>query len=355
MIYTITLNPALDKTVEIPSLTIDSVNRITTLRTDPGGKGINVSKVIRKLGGESIAVGILAGNTGRAICAAVENIGIKTAFRFVNGETRTNLKVIDPINHTNTDLNEPGITISEDVLNELLSELLSRIQENDIVVLSGSLPKGSPEDTYSVWGNACKKAGAKVILDADGELLKNGLTSSPYLIKPNHHEISELMGKKLEKPNELKKAARTLMSQYSIAKIIVSMGGAGALFVTPDETIYAEGLKVPVKSTVGTGDSVVAALAISEESGKNLQDTVRLSIACGAANVMCSGTQAAEYETVKKLIPEVVYQNLIPLPPASVFHLSVSFSYDSCTSGCNSFSCVLYSSPSFLFCGILST
>lgn len=310
MIYTITLNPALDKTVEIPSLTVDSVNRIISLRTDPGGKGINVSKVIQKLGGESIAAGILAGNTGHAVHATVESMGIKTAFRFVSGETRTNLKVIDPVNHTNTDLNEPGITISEDVLKELLAELLSGIRNNDIVVLSGSLPKGAPEDTYAVWGKACKKAGAKVILDADGELLKSGLAASPYLIKPNHHELSELMGEKLEKPKELEKAARSLMVQYDIVKIVVSMGGAGALFVTRDESIYAEGLKVPVKSTVGAGDSVVAALAMSERSGESTENTVRLSIACGAANVMCSGTQAAEYETVKRLMPEVVFHRI---------------------------------------------
>ena len=310
MIYTVTLNPALDKTVEIPSLTVDSVNRIITMRTDPGGKGINVSKVIRKLGADSIAIGILGGNTGNAICAALETLKIKTAFRFVEGETRTNLKVIDPVNHTNTDLNEPGVTVSEEILNGLLEDLLQKLNAGDIVVLSGSLPKGSPKDTYSTWISACKKAGAKIILDADGELLLNSLKASPYLIKPNHHELSELMGEKLDTPEALEKAARSLMQKYDIAKIVVSMGSAGALYVTKDETIYAEGLKVPVKSTVGAGDSVVAALAVSEESDKSPEDTVRLSTACGAANVMCSGTQAAEYEIIEELMPRVIFRRL---------------------------------------------
>lgn len=310
MIYTVTLNPALDKTVEIPSLTVDSVNRITTMRTDPGGKGINVSKVIKKLGGESTAAGILGGNTGRAISLALEAMEIKTGFWFVEGETRTNLKVIDPVNHTNTDLNEPGITVSGEILEGLLQELLLEVNEGDIVVLSGSLPKGSPKDTYAAWVRALKKAGAKVILDADGELLAEGLKASPYLIKPNNHELSALMGEKLETPTELEKAARDLMEKYSIAKIVISMGGAGALYITEEETLYAEGLKVPVKSTVGAGDSVVAALAVAEESGKSLEDTVRLSTAAGAANVMCSGTQAAEYDTIKNLIPKVVFHKL---------------------------------------------
>lgn len=310
MIYTVTLNPALDKTVEIPSLTVDSVNRITTMRTDPGGKGINVSKVIDKLGGKSIATGILGGDTGRAIQSALEAMGLETDFRFVDGETRTNLKIIDPVNHTNTDINEPGVTVSEAILGDLLKKLTGKLTEKDIVVLSGSLPKGAPKDTYGTWVKACRDTGAKVILDADGDLLAAGLEAAPYMIKPNNHEISRLMGKTLKTPEELEQAAKELMDQYDIGKIVVSMGGDGALYVTKDGTIYAEGLKVPVGSTVGAGDSVVAALAVAEEAGMSLEETVRLSTATGAANVMCSGTQAAEYEVIKDLIPKVVFRNL---------------------------------------------
>ena len=112
MIYTVTLNPALDKTVEIPGMALDTVNRVTSMRTDPGGKGINVSKVIAKLGGESCAVGILGGESGRTLLAALEREGLRTHFRFVEGQTRTNLKIIDRALHTNTDINEPGLTVS---------------------------------------------------------------------------------------------------------------------------------------------------------------------------------------------------------------------------------------------------
>ncbi len=310
MIYTVTLNPALDKTVEIPSLTVDAVNRITTMRTDPGGKGINVSKVISKLGGKSIAAGILGGDTGRAILSALEDMGLATCFHFVDGETRTNMKIIDPVSRTNTDINEPGVTVSEEILDKLLSVLTDKVVEGDIVVISGSMPKGSPKDTYYTWTKAFSAKGAKVILDADGDLLRAGLKASPYLIKPNNHELSALVGRTLKTPEELAETTRELMKEYSIAKIVVSMGGDGALYVTPDETIYAEGLKVPVGSTVGAGDSVVAALAAAEESGMSLEDTVCLSTACGAANVMCSGTQAAEYEVIESLIPRVVFHRI---------------------------------------------
>ena len=310
MICTVTLNPALDKTVEIPNLTIDGVNRITTMRTDPGGKGINVSKVIDKLGGRSVAMGILGGNTGNAIRSALEAMGLETDFRFVEGETRTNLKVIDPVNHTNTDINEPGVTLSEGLLEDFLAQAAGRLTAGDIVVLSGSLPKGAPRNTYFTWVKTCREAGAKVILDADGELLAEGLKASPYLITPNNHELSGLLGKPLETTGDLEQAARDLMNRYGIARVVVSMGGDGALYVTGKETIYAEGLKVPVGSTVGAGDSVVAALAVAEERGMGLEETVRLSTATGAANVMCSGTQAAEYEVIRSLLPKVVFHRL---------------------------------------------
>lgn len=310
MIYTVTLNPALDKTVEIPSLTVDAVNRITSMRTDPGGKGINVSKVIQKLGGASVAAGILGGDTGRAILSALTEMGLTTLFHFVEGETRTNMKIIDPDNHTNTDINEPGVTVSEEILEKLLEELLAKVTKEDIVVISGSMPKGSPKDTYYTWTKAFREKGAKVILDADGDLLKAGLKASPYLIKPNNHELGALTGRALETPEEIAETAAELMKEYGIGKVVVSMGGDGAVYVTKDKTIYAVGLKVPVGSTVGAGDSVVAALAVSEEEGKTLEETVRLSTAVGAANVMCSGTQAAEYEVVETLLPKVVFRTI---------------------------------------------
>ena len=276
MIYTVTLNPALDKTVEIPNLALDTVNRITKMRTDPGGKGINVSKVIAKLGGTSKAIGILAGNSGRAIQDALDSEGLAHNFRFVPGETRTNLKVIDPENHTNTDINEPGIEVDAPELTALLYDLLKELKRGDIVVLAGSLPKGAPKDTYYTWVESCKKAGAKVFLDADGELLAEGLKAAPYLVKPNNDELSR----------------------------------RGALYLQKDSVIYAPALKVKVGSTVGAGDSVVAALAYAEAEGLSEENTVRLSIATGAANVMCSGTQAAERSQIEELLPLVTFQHL---------------------------------------------
>lgn len=309
MIITVTLNPALDKTVEIPDFSLDAVNRITAMRTDPGGKGLNVSKVIAKLGGTSTVVGVLGGTTGRRIADAMDALGIACQFTFVDGETRTNLKVIDPARHTNTDLNEPGLTVDQETLDHMRDALVAAIRPGDIVVLSGSLPKGAPADTYGSWTAACRTAGARVFLDADGEPLAHGLAAKPYLAKPNNHELSRLTGRALETADDLLAAARTLIAD-GVERVVVSMGGDGALFVSANRAYRAEGLRVPVGSTVGAGDSMVAALAYAAEQGMADADTVRLAVATSAANVMCSGSQAAERSAVDELLPRVVFHEI---------------------------------------------
>ena len=310
MIYTITLNPALDRTIEIPSFKTGAVNRVAAVRTDPGGKGINVTKVIHKRGGNSVAAGILGGNTGRAILSALNGMGIPTCFYFAQGETRTNIKIVDPVNHTNTDLNEPGEEISAPILDGLLQELLDRIAPGDIAVLSGSVPKGVPADLYFIWTKAFQEKGARVFLDASGPLLEAGVKASPYLMKPNIHEFSALVGWTPQDPEALAEAARALAGRYGIAWTVISLGEKGALYVTEKEAGYARGLKVPVRSTVGAGDSMMAALAVAAEAGMGKGETVRLSMAAGAAGVMSRGTEAAEYSVIRSLVPEVEYRLL---------------------------------------------
>ena len=150
-IYTVTLNPALDKTVQVPNFAVDQVNRITWLRRDAGGKGINVSKVIAKLGGESTAIAVLAGQTGKWIADTLGENNIKVQAISVPGETRTNLKVVDTEGGTNTDINEPGPEVTDTVLDQALADVIAKTSAGDIVVLSGSLPRGASADTYGRW------------------------------------------------------------------------------------------------------------------------------------------------------------------------------------------------------------
>ena len=242
--------------------------------------------------------------------SVLENENFATQFRFVEGQTRTNIKIIDRVGHTNTDINEPGLTVTNADLDALLNDLLAEVHAGDIVVLAGSLPKGAPQDTYRVWTSACKNAGARVFLDADGALLAEGLKAAPYLIKPNDDELSRLAGRKLETIEELTAEGQKLL-ESGIERVVISLGGRGALYLRKGSTIYAEGLKVPVGSTVGAGDnSVVAALAYAESQDMSEENAVRLSTATGAANVMCSGTQAAERSVIEALLPKVRFSKL---------------------------------------------
>ena len=175
MIITVTLNPAIDKTLEVDNCTINSINRVSSIKIDAGGKGINVSKVIKSLKGESIALGALAGSTGEFIKSYLDDEKIKNDFVFVGGETRTNIKIVDKVKNTNTDINEPGNSISEEEINRIKEKVFNDIKEDDILVLSGSVPQGVEKNIYEVWIKDAKKLGVKTILDANGELLKKGL------------------------------------------------------------------------------------------------------------------------------------------------------------------------------------
>lgn len=309
MIRTVTLNPAIDKTIQVPSFTIDAVNRVTELRTDAGGKGINVSKVIKELGGNSKAYAILAGDAGRTIKSLVEAQGIEVVAIEVEGESRTNTKVVDQELHTNTDINEPGPATTEADFQALLDVLVADIEEGDTVVLAGSIPAGARIDTYATWVKACREAGAKVFLDADGEALDHGISAGPTMIKPNDHELSGMVGRDLDTLEKIDEAAREIMAR-GVEWVTVSMGGEGALFVTPEKTYKASSPKVKVGSTVGAGDSVVAAIAYAQDQGLDIIETIKLAVATGSANVSMSGTQAAPRELVDSLIDQVGIQEL---------------------------------------------
>ncbi len=308
-IYTVTLNPALDKTVRVPNFAIDQVNRITWLRQDAGGKGINVSKVIAKLGGESTAIAVLAGQTGQWIANTLSENNIKVQAIAVPGETRTNLKVVDAERSTHTDINEPGPEVTDDLLNQALADVISKTSDGDIAVLSGSLPRGASTDTYARWTYAMRSAGLKVYLDADGSALSAGLEQKPYFTKPNDHELSAMLNRELTNVDEIAAAASEIVAG-GIDTVCVSMGGNGAVYASANEVWYASPVKVKVGSTVGAGDSVVAAFAFADAQGLSTEDALRLAMATGAANVMESGTQAAERSVVDSLIEKVQLTSL---------------------------------------------
>ena len=310
MIYTVTLNPAVDKTVVINEFSVGNVNRVSSIRLDAGGKGINVSKVIASLGGRSIAMGILGGASGSFVKDYLDNRGIENDFLFINGETRTNLKVIDSVRCTNTDINEPGPCVSVNDLDILQQKLLDKAGHKSIVVFSGSVPDNVDKTIYARWIEAVKRKGGKAVLDADRELLKNGIKAGPYLVKPNIHELGQLFDTVIEEAGQAERYARRLVEDFGIELAVVSLGDKGALFVDKTRSLLAHGLKVGVKSTVGAGDALVAAIAYSMDTGAGFEESARLATACSAANVTTSGTQAADRSLIDELQGQVMLEYL---------------------------------------------
>lgn len=300
MIITVTLNPAIDKTVTISNFTAGEVNRIETLRSDVGGKGINVSKCLKELGCESTAAAFWGGEAGRSGEAQLQQSGVESLPVFIGGTTRTNMKIIDPEQGTNTDINEPGPQISPEELEQLIQKLDEKLNQGDILVLAGSIPAGIGSSIYQELTNRYKEKGVKIFVDADGISFAKALEAVPYLIKPNIDELSRFAGEKLTDIRGILKTVKPLL-QSGIEKIVVSMGAQGAVFIQRGRIFIASSIDVPVLSTVGAGDSMVAALAYGEEKGLDEKKTYKLSMAMGAASVMCSGTQAPKAVTVESL------------------------------------------------------
>ncbi len=309
MIITVTLNPAVDKTVEVDNCTINTVNRISSIKLDAGGKGINVSKVVKGLGGESISLGVLAGGTGEYIKNYIDDEKIQNDFNFVSGETRTNIKIVDSVKGTNTDINEPGSVISGEDIKKVKEKIFSKAKQNDILVLSGSVPLGVEKNIYQLWIKEAKELGVKTILDADGELLKQGILAGPYLIKPNIHELEKLFDVTIQDIAEVTRLCQSIFD-YGVNIIAVSLGAEGALFMKRDKTILAHGIKVKVKSTVGAGDSMVAALAFALDSGYSFEKAVTLSVASATAGVMTEGTTAGKLQDILNIEKQVVFEYL---------------------------------------------
>ena len=305
MIITVTMNPAIDRTLEIDSLVRGGLNRIGRVEYDAGGKGINVSRTIRELGGKTIATGFLGGNSGRIIADILKAEGIESDFVQVNGETRTNIKVCEK-NGVLTELNEPGPLITEKQVEELKDKLLRYAGTGTLFVLSGSIPAGVPEDTYAKIIRMIHEKGAEVLLDADSNAFRLGLEALPDIIKPNCAELEEYAGMTggLSEEGIIKTAEE--FRKKGIGTVAVSMGQSGALFLLGEKRARCPALPVKVSSTVGAGDAMVAGLALARDLQLAEEETIRLCMAVSAGAVTTSGTKPPPKELVEKLKKQVM-------------------------------------------------
>lgn len=300
MIKTLTLNPALDKTIIVESFRLNQLNRIKKVHKDAGGKGINVSKMLKNLGQPSRAAGFLGGAAGDYIKSEVEKMGIKTEFVETAEETRTNTKMVDPVNNTFTDLNEAGAFIAKENITELKEKIFKDLKKDDILVLAGSIPAGVEDDIYYELIKIAAKKGVKTILDADGPLFRAGMKAAPTLIKPNEHELSLHFKEEFKDLKTMIRKAESLLDS-GIEMIMLSLGKEGAVFITAAEKYKIEPLKLDVKSTVGAGDAMVAGLAYGLENKLSLEEMLKTAAACSSATLTREGTEMGSREDVARL------------------------------------------------------
>lgn len=300
MIYTVTFNPAIDYVVKVDQLTLGMVNRTIQEDIYYGGKGINVSIVLKNLGICSTALGFVAGFTGKEISDGVAATGVESDFITLRqGMSRINVKIKS---EEESEINGQGPLIYDDELEKLYKKL-DNIQDGDMLVLAGSIPNTLPEDIYEKIMERLQEKDIRIIVDATNDLLLNVLKYHPFMIKPNNHELGEMFGVILNSNEEIIYYAKELQKSGA-RNVLISMAGDGAILVTEDGDIHiSKTPKGTVKNSVGAGDSMVAGFIAGYLQDGTYENALKMGIATGSASAFSEGlaTKEAVYELLKNM------------------------------------------------------
>lgn len=307
MVYTITLNPALDRNIWIQKVRNDDSNRIQKEERYAAGKGIDVSRVLTAFEIRNKALGFVGGFDGEEMEGRLINEGISCNFTKISGETRTNIVVYDMEKGSQTIFSASGPKILPFELMRII-QLIEKLENPELVIISGSLPPGvSPEIYYKIMEIA-KNKGSKIVLDTDGEALKKGIQISPDVIKPNVHELSRLSGLELKDIQQIISTAQTICDQGT-STVLVSMGATGILLVGKKERYLAVPPKVKVVNTIGAGDSAIAGFVFGTITGKTLKEALVCAVAAGTATTLRPGPALCTKDDFLGLVPQIkLYQ-----------------------------------------------
>lgn len=308
-IITVTMNPAIDKIVTAEGFTAGRLNRVKTVRMDPGGKGINVSKALLSYGVEQVALGVLAGKNGKNLLNMLKEYKFKKDFVMVPGETRINMKIRDLSTGLITEVNEQGNTLCTEDLEIFFRKLKKYLPNSEITILAGSLPPETSDCFYTAAIQMSAQMNSRVIFDADGSALKLGIQSKPYAIKPNLAELEQLTGKVLDSYDKIRIEAQQL-AKTGIQILLVSMGEKGAVFHCKGTTWRVLPLQVDVKSTIGAGDAMVAALSWCILKDCSPEDTARITMAAGCLTAAEEGSEMARWQDIQQVYGKVVIEEL---------------------------------------------
>ena len=302
MIYTVTFSPSLDYIVTVEKLTLGRVNRTENEIIFPGGKGINVSIVLKNLGVESTVLGFIAGFTGEKIRKELSALGCKDAFiEIEHGWSRINMKVRSD---EESEINGQGPVIDAQAMKELYAQL-DKLEEDDILVLAGSIPNTMPSTVYSDIMEYLEGRKVNIVVDATKDLLVNVLKYHPFLIKPNNHELEEIFGTQLKSNEEIIQYAKDLQ-KIGARNVLVSMAGDGAILVAEDGNVYeSEAPKGEVVNSVGAGDSMVAGFVAGYLATEDYKQAFKMGIAAGSASAFSE--ELAKKEEVEAILNTLIF------------------------------------------------
>lgn len=299
----LSLNPAVDITYEIPQLIADQKVHASGSRYDPGGNGINVGRGLKRLGVQACTFCVVAGEIGRFLRHQLATQLDQVGYLEVEGETRINGTILESLTGAQYEVSGVGPAVSEAQREHLLEQFVTHCDEG-LGVITGSLQPGLPKDLYAEAVRRLRAAGGRPVVDSHDEMLRYAIDAQPFLIKPNRFELEALVGRPLAGPNDIVREAR-LLQERGVSWICVSMGADGALLVTPSGVLKGEPPSVPVRSTVGAGDSMVAGMVARLAQGASDQEALREGVACSAATVMQAGTELFDEATVERLRGDV--------------------------------------------------
>lgn len=296
MVYTVTFNPALDYVMNLNKLSTDDINRTESEELYYGGKGINVSAILSRLGIPNIALGFTAGFTGKKLREMLIADGIKNDFvELEKGFTRINVKIKYS---KELDINANGPEITDDKITELFTRL-KQLKEGDYLVLAGSVPPSLPDDLYSTILRELYGRGVRAVVDTTGNQLLNVLKYKPFLIKPNHHELAEIFGEEMDSAEKITVFAEKLKEMGAV-NVLVSRGGDGAVLVDGDGGVHIAGaVKGRLINSVGCGDSMVAGFIAGYIKSGDYKDALKLSVASSAATAFSK--ELAKAEEINKI------------------------------------------------------
>jgi 1-phosphofructokinase family hexose kinase len=301
MLYSVTLNPAVDRELTVPEIAFDEVLRASASRVDYGGKGFNVSRMWAALGATSVALGIAGGRSGQLLAEGLAGLGIATDFLWIPGETRTNVSIVAADHSRYIKVNEAGPAIDAPAYQALLDKVTGLARAGDWWVLAGSLPPGAPVTAYADLIHIIQNAGGHAVLDASGEALARGCQAGPHLVKPNAVEAEALTGRPVETMDDALAAASRIRAG-GVGAAVISMGASGAVMATKTGVWQASPPPIRERNPIGAGDSMVAGLVWRLAQGAPPEDALRWGMACGAATAATSGTGMGSLEEITALV-----------------------------------------------------